>query len=117
MPKVFYVNWFRKNAEGKWLWPGFGENSRILKWVCERVDGKGEVTKTAIGNLPTAASLDLAGLDIPAEDLAELLKVDASEWLAVVPQMEEHFAKFGNKLPAEIKAQLEALKARLEAAK
>jgi phosphoenolpyruvate carboxykinase (GTP) len=117
MPKVFYVNWFRKNAEGKWLWPGFGDNSRILKWVCERVDGKGEVTKTAIGNLPTADSLDLSGLDIPAEDLAELLKVDASEWLTVVPQMEEHYAKFGAALPAALKSQLEALKARLEAAK
>lgn len=116
MPKVFYVNWFRKNDQGKWLWPGFGENSRVLKWVCERVDGKGEVTKTAIGNLPTADSLDLTGLDIPAEDLAELLKVDANEWLAVVPQMEEHYAKFGAKLPAALKTQLEALKARLEAA-
>lgn len=117
MPKVFYVNWFRKNAEGKWLWPGFGENGRILKWVCERVDGKGEVVETPIGNLPTPDSLDLSNLDIPAADLAELLKVDANEWLTVIPQMEEHYARFGDKLPAELKAQLEALKARLEAAK
>lgn len=117
MPKVFYVNWFRKNDQGKWLWPGFGENGRILKWVCERVDGKGEVVETPIGNLPTAGSIDLSGLDIPAEDMTELLKVDANEWLAVIPQMEEHYARFGNKLPAELKAQLEALKARLEAAK
>ncbi len=117
MPKVFYVNWFRKSPEGKWLWPGFGENSRILKWVCERVDGKGEVVDSPIGKLPTADSIDLTGLDVPAEDMAELLKVDASEWLTVVPQMEEHYAKFGAKLPAELKAQLEALKARLEAAK
>lgn len=117
MPKVFYVNWFRKNEEGKWLWPGFGENGRILKWVCERVEGKGEVVETPIGNLPTADSIDLSGLDIPAQDMAELLKVDANDWLAVIPQMEEHYARFGDKLPAELKAQLEALKARLEAAK
>tara|TARA_B100000941_G_scaffold277140_1_gene240387 strand:- start:68 stop:1876 length:1809 start_codon:yes stop_codon:yes gene_type:complete len=117
MPKVFYVNWFRKSPEGKWLWPGFGENGRILKWVCERVDGKGEVVETPIGNLPTADSIDLSGIDVPAEDMAELLKVDANEWLQVIPSMEEHYAKFGAKLPAELKAQLDALKARLEAAK
>ncbi len=115
MPKVFYVNWFRKNDEGKWLWPGFGENSRILKWVCDRVDGKGDVVETAIGNLPTKDSLDLSGLDIPAEDLDELLKVDNSQWLEVIPAMREHYAKFGDKLPKELAGELDALEARLKA--
>lgn len=115
MPKVFYVNWFRKSPDGKWLWPGFGENSRILKWVCERVDGKGDVVETAIGNLPAAGSLDLDGLDMPAEDLKQLLTVDNAEWLKVVPAMREHYAKFGDKLPKELAGELDALEARLKA--
>ncbi|QDU72080.1 phosphoenolpyruvate carboxykinase (GTP) [Mucisphaera calidilacus] len=117
MPKVFYVNWFRKTAEGKWLWPGFGENSRVLKWICDRVDGKGEVVETPIGNLPTADGIDISGLDVSAEDMAELLKVDAEEWLAVIPAMKEHFAKFEDKLPAALATELTDLEARLNAAK
>jgi phosphoenolpyruvate carboxykinase (GTP) len=115
MPKVFYVNWFRKSPEGKWLWPGFGENARILKWVCERVDGKGDVTETAIGNLPTVDSLDLQGLDMPTEDLKQLLTVDNNEWLKVIPAMRDHFAKFDDKLPKELAGELDALEARLKA--
>jgi phosphoenolpyruvate carboxykinase (GTP) len=115
MPKVFYVNWFRKSPEGKWLWPGFGENSRILKWVCDRVDGKGDVVETAIGNLPAIDSLDLDGLDMPAEDLKQLLAVDNAEWLAVIPAMRDHYAKFGDKLPKELAGELDALEARLKA--
>ncbi len=115
MPKVFYVNWFRKSPDGKWLWPGFGENSRILKWVCDRVDGKGDVTETAIGNLPTIDSLDLDGLDMPAEDLKQLLSVDNAEWLKVIPAMRDHYAKFGDKLPKELAGELDALEARLKA--
>jgi len=115
MPKVFYVNWFRKSPEGKWLWPGFGENSRILKWVCDRVDGRGDVTETAIGNLPTIDSLDLTGLDIPAEDLKQLLAVDNAEWLEVIPAIREHYAKFGDKLPKELAGELDALEQRLKA--
>ncbi len=115
MPKVFYVNWFRKSPEGKWLWPGFGENSRILKWVCDRVDGKGDVIQTAIGNLPTVDSLDLEGLDMPAEDLKQLLTVDNAEWLKVIPAMREHYAKFGDKLPKELAGELDALEQRLKA--
>ncbi len=114
MPKVFYVNWFRKDDSGKWLWPGFGENSRVLKWVCERCDGKADATETPIGMLPTADALDLDGLGIPAEDLAELLRVDNAEWLDFVNTAKEHYAKFGDKLPAKLKAQLEALEARLK---
>ena len=115
MPKVFYVNWFRKSPAGKWLWPGFGDNSRVLKWVCDRVDGKGEITETAIGNLPGKGSLDLSGLDICDADLDELLKVDNKEWLDVIPAMREHYAKFGDKLPKALAGELDALEARLKA--
>ena len=112
-PKVFYVNWFRKTAQGKWLWPGFGENSRVLKWMCERVDGKLGGRETPIGILPLEGDLDLAGLDIPAGDLQELLKVDAAAYKAELPDMDNHFAQFGDKLPARLSAQLQALKKRL----
>jgi phosphoenolpyruvate carboxykinase (GTP) len=115
MPKIFYVNWFRKSPEGKWLWPGFGENSRILKWVCERCDSKGDVTETPIGNLPTLDSLDLDGLDMPAEDLKQLLEVNNDEWLKVIPAMRDHYARFDDKLPKELAEELDALEARLKA--
>jgi len=115
MPKIFYVNWFRKSPQGKWLWPGFGENSRILKWVCDRCDGKGEVVETPIGNLPAIDSLDLEGLDMPAEDLKQLLAVDNAEWLKVIPAMRDHYAKFGDKLPKELAGELDALEQRLKA--
>ncbi|MFH1057693.1 MAG: phosphoenolpyruvate carboxykinase (GTP) [Pseudomonadota bacterium] len=112
-PKIFYVNWFRKTAEGKWLWPGFGDNSRVLKWMCERVDGKVGGRETPIGVLPKDGDLDLTGLDIPAEDMQELLKVDPAAFKAEVPDIENHFAKFGAKLPVRLSAQLDALKKRL----
>jgi phosphoenolpyruvate carboxykinase (GTP) len=115
MPRVFYVNWFRKTAEGRYLWPGFGENSRVLKWVFERCAGTGKAVATPIGNLPTADALDTAGLNIAAEDLQELLKVDTAGWLAEVPLIREHFAKFEPKLPAGLKQELDALEARLKA--
>ena len=116
LPKIFYVNWFRKDADGRWLWPGFGENSRVLKWVFERTAGTGEGTETAIGILPTADALDTSGLDISAEDLAELLKVDAEEWKAELPSIREHLAVFGDRLPAAMREQADALQARLDAA-
>ncbi len=112
-PKMFYVNWFRKSPEGKWLWPGFGENSRVLKWMCERVEGKVGVVETAIGKLPQEGDLDLSGLDVPAEDMAELMKVDNAAWMAEMPDVEQHFAQFGDKLPARLTKQLEELKSRL----
>ena len=80
LPKVFFVNWFRRGEDGRWLWPGYGENSRVLKWVFERVEGVGEAVTTPIGNLPTADALDLTGLDLPAEDLKQLLTVDVEGW-------------------------------------
>jgi phosphoenolpyruvate carboxykinase (GTP) len=112
-PRLFYVNWFRKTAAGKWLWPGYGENSRVLKWMCDRVEGKVSAEKTPIGFVPKAADLDLTGLNIPAADLQELLKVDAAAWKAELPDIEQHFAQFGNRLPQRLTKQLEDLRTRL----
>ena len=112
-PKVFYVNWFRKTPEGHWLWPGFGENSRVLKWMCERVDGKAEARETPIGWLPTDGALDLTGLDIPAEDLEGLLHVDVDAYRAEIADIEAHFARFGDRLPERLRKQLSAFKRRL----
>jgi phosphoenolpyruvate carboxykinase (GTP) len=112
-PKMFYVNWFRKSPEGKWLWPGFGENSRILKWMCERVDGKVGTVDSPISKLPVKAELDLAGLDIDSADLDELLKVDAESWKAELPDIEKYYASIGSHLPERLKAQLEELRKRL----
>jgi phosphoenolpyruvate carboxykinase (GTP) len=116
LPKVFYVNWFRKDANGKWLWPGFGENSRVLAWIFGRCDGTAEAVETPIGLLPAPGALPLEGLDIPAEEMAELLRVGVEEWKAELPSLREHLALFGDKLPAEMTAQLDALESRLNAA-
>jgi phosphoenolpyruvate carboxykinase (GTP) len=115
LPKIFYVNWFRKDQDGKWLWPGYGENSRVLKWICERVSGEGKAVKTAIGYMPAEDAIDVEGLDVSASDMAELLKVNKEEWLKEVESIKAHYATYGEKLPAELKSQLEALEARLKA--
>ena len=112
-PRIFYVNWFRKSPEGKWLWPGYGENSRVLKWMCDRVAGKAEGRKTPIGLLPKEGELDLTGLPIAAQDLAELMRVDAAAWKAELPDIDRHFKQFGDRLPARLNAQLKASKERL----
>jgi phosphoenolpyruvate carboxykinase (GTP) len=112
-PKIFYVNWFRKTADGRWLWPGFGENSRVLKWMCERVDGKAEAVQTPIGLLPKLGALDMKGLKIDERDVQELLRVDLDAWKAEIPDIEKHFAQFGDRLPARLKKQFTALKERL----
>jgi phosphoenolpyruvate carboxykinase (GTP) len=112
-PRIFYVNWFRKTSDGRWLWPGFGENSRVLKWMCERVEGKVDAVKTPIGLLPKKEDLDIKGLSVPAADMEELLKVDLAAWKAEIADIEKHFAKFGDRLPARMKKQLEELKKRL----
>lgn len=115
LPKIFYVNWFRKDQDGKWLWPGFGENSRVLKWVFERTSGKGKAVQTPIGFMPTADAIDVEGLDVSAHDMEELLKVNKEEWLAEVESIKAHYANFGEKLPKELSAQLAALETRLNA--
>ncbi|MBP5674669.1 MAG: phosphoenolpyruvate carboxykinase (GTP) [Victivallales bacterium] len=113
LPKIFYVNWFRRGADGHFLWPGYGDNSRVLKWIFGRCNGTAAAKETEIGNLPADGALDLSGLDIPAEDHKALFGVDKDGWKAVIPQIEEHFKKFGTKLPAELTKQLDELKARL----
>jgi phosphoenolpyruvate carboxykinase (GTP) len=113
LPRIFYVNWFRKDADGRWLWPGFGENSRVLEWVFRRCEGTGEATETPIGLLPAPGALNTEGLDVDAADIAELLRVDAEEWKAELPAIHEHFATFGARLPQELAAQVEALERRL----
>ncbi len=112
-PRIFYVNWFRKDREGKFLWPGFSDNSRVLKWMCERVDGRVGAQKTRIGLMPVEEDLDLSGLTIASEDMKELMNVDTAEWKAEIPDIETHFATFGNRLPESLKNQLRELKERL----
>jgi phosphoenolpyruvate carboxykinase (GTP) len=112
-PRIFYVNWFRKDGDGRFLWPGFRENSRVLKWMCERIDGKVDAVKTPIGLLPRMEDLDLKGLDIPPEDMRELLSVDISQWKAEIPNIEHHFKTFGARLPDRLWRQLEEFKGRL----
>jgi len=112
-PRCFYVNWFRKTEDGKWLWPGFGENSRVLKWMCDRVEGKVDARETPIGLMPIDGDLTLDGLDIPAEDWAELMKVDIDLFKGTLADAKEYLAKFGDKLPARMTEQLKALEARL----
>lgn len=112
-PRIFYVNWFRKTPDGRWLWPGYGENSRVLKWMCERVDGKVSARWTPIGLLPNESDLDLTGLNIESDHLRELLRVDVDAWRAEIPDLERHFAQFGDRLPKRLQHQLHALRARL----
>ncbi len=115
LPRIFYVNWFRRDAEGRFLWPGFGENSRVLEWMFRRCDGEAEAETTPIGLLPSPDDLDMTGLEMPAEDLEELLRVDGLTILEEMPQFEEHYARFGDRLPPELAEQLMSLKERLEA--
>jgi len=112
-PRCFYVNWFRKTEDGKWLWPGFGENSRVLKWMCDRVEGKVDARETPIGLMPVDGELALDGLDIPAADWAELMKVDNDLFKGTLADAKEYLAKFGDKLPAKMTEQLKALEERL----
>ena len=113
LPKIFYVNWFRRDDEGGFLWPGFGENSRVLKWVVERMEGQAAAVETPIGYVPTPDSLDTEGLDLTSEALEASLAVDAEEWKAEIPQIQEWFEKFGDELPAVLWTELDGLKSRL----
>ena len=112
-PRFYLVNWFRKSADGRWLWPGFGENSRVLKWIFERVTGEGQAVETPIGRLPDVSALDLDGLELDEEDVEELLKVDSAGWLKDVPGIHEHYAKLGARLPNELKGELATLERKL----
>jgi phosphoenolpyruvate carboxykinase (GTP) len=113
LPKIFMVNWFRKDDDGNFIWPGFGENSRVLAWIFRRCDDEAEAVETPIGLVPAEDAIDTDGLDLPPRAMAELLKVDPEEWRAQVPQIEQHFAQFGDDLPDELREQLERLENRL----
>jgi phosphoenolpyruvate carboxykinase (GTP) len=117
LPKIFNVNWFRQDKNGKFLWPGYGENSRVLKWIFERCDGKVHANDTPIGRIPDVADLDTTGLDMPGATVAELLSVDIEGWLSEVPSIKEHFAKFGSRLPKGLQDEVAGLEQRLKAAK
>lgn len=112
-PRIFYVNWFRKSPDGMFLWPGFSENSRVLKWMCERIDGTVSSRNTPIGLMPNDGDLDLDGLALSPESLKELMSVDTTAWSAELPDIEKHFAKFGSRLPERLTRQLQELKSRL----
>jgi phosphoenolpyruvate carboxykinase (GTP) len=109
LPQIFFVNWFRRDEDGRFLWPGYGENSRVLKWVFERVAGTVGAVETPIGMLPAEGSLDVAGLKIDDADMKALLSVDSDGWKAAIPQIKDHYAQFGTKLPAKLTAQLDTL--------
>jgi phosphoenolpyruvate carboxykinase (GTP) len=115
LPKIFYVNWFRKDAEGKFLWPGFGDNSRVLAWVFDRVDDKPVYAVTPIGLLPDDGAIDVSGLDITAEAMDELLRVDGEGWRKELPAIEDFYGEFGDRVPPEMRAQLAELEHRLTA--
>ncbi len=117
LPRIFYVNWFRKNAEGKFIWPGFGENSRVLKWVFERCDGNANAVKTPIGNLPEMDDLDLAGLELDDAAKAALLQVDIEGWLQEVPLLNEYYDQFGEHLPGQLRGEVKRLQLQLENAR
>jgi phosphoenolpyruvate carboxykinase (GTP) len=113
LPKIFYVNWFRKDEDGKWLWPGYGENSRVLEWIFQRVSGTAEATETPIGYVPGPGAIPTDGLAVSSEDMEKLLTVNPEEWRAEVPLIREHFAKFGDKLPDQLTKAVDQLEERL----
>jgi phosphoenolpyruvate carboxykinase (GTP) len=113
-PKIFHVNWFRRDRSGKLLWPGYGENVRVLKWMLDRIEERADATETPIGDVPAPGSLDLDGLAIPRESLDELLRVDPGDWTEEVAATGKFFEKFGNRLPDEIRTEHKALADRLQ---
>ena len=113
LPQIFFVNWFRRDNDGRFLWPGYGENSRVLKWIFERLNGKADAQKTAIGFLPATDSLDIDGLNINTSDLEAITSLDTDGWREAVPQIREHFAIFGDRLPAKLHDSLNSLESAL----
>ena len=117
MPGIYYVNWFRKDHEDRFIWPGFGENSRVLEWIFNRCEGIAEAVETPIGRLPTLDGLDFSGLDLSQEEIATLLKVDVEGWMSEIPLIEEYYKSFGDHVPSELWQELQLLKEQLENAK
>jgi phosphoenolpyruvate carboxykinase (GTP) len=116
LPKLFHVNWFRKDAGGRFLWPGFGENSRVLAWIFRRCDGEAEAVETPAGLVPAPGAIETAGLDVGEEQMAELLEVRSEEFAQELPSVREHFARFGDRLPKELHDELDGLAERLGSA-
>jgi phosphoenolpyruvate carboxykinase (GTP) len=116
LPRVYQVNWFRKDRDGRYIWPGFGDNSRVLDWVIRRVAGEADAVETPIGRIPAEGELDLEGVDISDEQLAELFAVNAESWLAEADLTEEYYGKFGDRVPQALRDQLQALRSRLQSA-
>jgi phosphoenolpyruvate carboxykinase (GTP) len=117
LPRLYCVNWFRKGDDGKFLWPGYGDNSRVLKWVFERCEGTAKADETPIGNLPVPSELDVEGLDVGPRELRTLLSADLDGWLEELPLIREHFAQFGERMPRELLAELDGLEQRLRSAR
>jgi len=115
LPKIYQVNWFRKDKDGRYIWPGFGDNSRVLEWIVRRVEGEASAVDTPVGRIPAAGELDLEGLGISDAQLVELFDVNADSWLAEADLTEQYYAKFGDRVPAELGEQLDALRGRLQA--
>ena len=113
LPKIFFVNWFRRDEDGRFLWPGFGENSRVLKWVFDRVDGNSDVVETPIGLLPADGALDTTGLDIDSADLEAILSVDVDGWKSAIPEIREHLSRFEPRLPDALPAAVDRLESAL----
>ena len=113
LPRVFYVNWFRKDDQNRFLWPGFGDNSRVLKWIFERVEGTAKAVETAIGHLPTPHEIDVSGLGLTHDQLHELLRLDVKGWMAEVESVKAHYEKLGDRVPRELKEELHGLEKRL----
>jgi phosphoenolpyruvate carboxykinase (GTP) len=116
LPRIFFVNWFRRDTDGRFLWPGFGENSRVLKWIVERIDGRAQAIDTPIGRLPAPGSLDTDGLAIADADLEAILSVDTDGWRSAIPEIRDHFASFGERLPVELIAAVDRLERSLDPA-
>lgn len=114
LPKIYQVNWFRRDADGKFLWPGFGDNARVLKWIIERLEGSGDAVDTPVGYVPAPGALDMTGLDMSDEDVAAALKVDVDEWKAELALIDEWLGQFGDKLPSQVRAEYDTLKGNLE---
>ena len=115
LPRIFYVNWFRKSEDGRYLWPGFGDNSRVLEWIFDRCAGRAEAQKSAIGLLPAPGAINVEGLDVSSDDLTELLRVDVEQWLAELPAIGEYYDRFGERMPTQLRDELEELDDRLRA--
>jgi len=114
LPRIYFVNWFRKNAEGKFIWPGFGDNSRVLKWITERIAGTGKAVSTPIGNMPALDAIDVSGTHVTEADMAELLAVDTAAWLAEIESIRANYAEYGDRLPKALEAELKNLEERLK---